>query len=41
MTDERFIPQPEVELRDARGNMNLAFEVWKSKLNLSCWQQSG
>lgn len=35
MTDERFLPQPEVFLRDSEGDMNLVFEVGKSNLNLS------
>lgn len=33
MTDERFLPQPDVQLRDSRGCMNLVFEVAKSRLN--------
>jgi hypothetical protein len=35
MTDERYLPQPEVSLRDTRGDMNLLFAVGKSKLDLS------
>lgn len=35
MTDERYLPQPEVHLRDNAGDMNLSFEVGKSDLNLS------
>lgn len=35
MDEERFLPTPEVELRDASGEMNLIFPVGKSELDLS------
>jgi len=35
MNEERFLPTPEVELRDADGEMNLLFPVGKSVLDLS------
>ena len=35
MTDERFLPQPEVHLRDSKGDMNLIFKVGKSDLDMS------
>ena len=35
MTDSRFIPQPEVQLRDASGEVKLVFNVGKSDLDLS------
>ncbi len=35
MTDERYLPQPEVHLKDSEGDMNLVFEVGKSKLDMS------
>ncbi len=35
LTEERFIPTPEVELRDTKGEVNLVFPVGKSNLDLS------
>lgn len=35
LSEERFIPTPEVELRDTQGEVNLVFPVGKSKLDLS------
>ncbi len=35
MEEERFLPTPEVELRDASGEMNLIFPVGKSELDFS------
>lgn len=35
MNEERFLPMPEVELRDAAGEMNLLFAVGKFKLDLT------
>lgn len=35
LTEERYLPSPEVELRDTKGEMNLIFPVGKSKLDLS------
>ncbi len=35
MTDERYLPQPEVFLRDSEGDMKLVFEVGKSNLDMS------
>ena len=35
MTDERYFPTPEVELRDASGEINLVFPVGKSKLDMN------
>jgi len=35
LTDERYLPQPEVHLRDSEGDMNLIFEVGKSNLNMA------
>ncbi len=35
LTEERFRPTPEVELRDTKGEMNLVFPVGKSTLNLA------
>ncbi len=35
MNEERFLPTPEVELRDTDGEMNLLFPVGKSVLDLS------
>lgn len=40
MTNENFLPQPEVFLRDTQGDMNLAFEVGKSKLNMNLGQNA-
>ncbi len=34
MTDERYLPQPEVFLRDSQGDMKLVFEVGKSNLDM-------
>lgn len=34
LTEDRFLPSPEVELRDTKGEMNLIFPVGKSKLDL-------
>ena len=35
LTDEQYLPQPEVFLRDSKGDINLVFEVGSSKLDLS------
>lgn len=35
MTDERYMPLPEVELRESAGEMNLVFQVGKSNLDLN------
>ncbi len=35
LTDENFIPKPEVQLRDASGEVKLVFNVGKSNLDLS------
>lgn len=35
MTDERYLPLPEVELRESAGEMNLVFPVGKSNLDLN------
>ena len=35
VTDERFFPAPEMQLRDTRGEMQLAFQVGKSNLDLT------
>lgn len=35
MTDERYLPQPEVHLRDTEGDMNLSFEVGKAQLDMT------
>ncbi|MDE7472392.1 MAG: carboxypeptidase-like regulatory domain-containing protein, partial [Muribaculaceae bacterium] len=35
MNEDKFLPTPEMELRDASGEVNLLFPVGKSKLNLS------
>lgn len=35
MNEERFFPTPEIELRDAAGEMNLVFPVGKSNLDLN------
>ncbi len=35
MDEEQYLPTPEVELRDASGEMNLIFPVGKAKLDLS------
>ena len=35
MTEERFLPSPEMELRDASGEINLLFPVGKTKLDMS------
>lgn len=35
LTDEQYLPQPEVFLRDSKGDINLVFEVGKSNLDLS------
>ena len=34
VADDRYLPQPDIELRDTKGNMNLVFEVNKTTLNL-------
>lgn len=34
VADDRYLPQPDIELRDTKGNMNLVFEVNKTNLNL-------
>lgn len=34
LTDKRYLPQPDVELRDTHGDMNLSFEIGKTRLNL-------
>ena len=33
--DERFLPQPEMQLRDSRGDVNLTFPVGKANLDMS------
>lgn len=35
MTDERFFPTPEMQLRDTRGEMQLSFKVGRSDLDLA------
>lgn len=35
LTDEQYLPQPEVFLRDSQGDINLVFQVGKSNLDLS------
>jgi hypothetical protein len=35
VTDERFLPQPEMQLRDTRGDVNLTFPVGKATLDMS------
>lgn len=35
LTDEQYLPQPEVFLRDSKGDINLAFQLGKSNLDLS------
>lgn len=35
LTDEQYLPQPEVHLRDTKGDMHLAFGVGESKLDLT------
>ncbi|MDE6300319.1 MAG: carboxypeptidase-like regulatory domain-containing protein, partial [Muribaculaceae bacterium] len=35
MNEEKFLPTPEMELRDASGEINLLFPVGKSKLDMS------
>ncbi len=34
VTDEKFFPQPEVQLRDSKGDVNLIFKVNKANLDL-------
>ncbi len=34
VTDESFLPQPEMQLRDAKGDINLSFPVGRSDLDL-------
>lgn len=35
LTDERYLPQPEIHLRDTRGDVRLSFAVGKSNLDMS------
>jgi hypothetical protein len=40
MTNENYLPQPEISLRDSRGDMNLAFAMGDSKLDLKMGNNS-